>query len=71
MPAILSSFSVHSGFRIRAFHRLEQWNEFVHKIVKPRRIEHLPSNAILMIFWLSFFNALSPRIVGFHDTCEF
>ena len=41
----------------------------MHKIVMTERIDCLPSNAILMIFWLSFIHAHSRRVVIFEDAC--
>ena len=62
-------FFAHSGFYIQYFHCLVHGNELVHNTAMTQRIESLPSSAIFMVFWLSFSNALSRRIVGFHDTC--
>ena len=70
MQAIVQYFPTQafaSGIFIVFGHR----HELVHKIVKIRRIEPLPSNAIFMIFWSSLSQALSRRFVGFDDAGVF
>ena len=51
-------------------HCLGQRNKLV-QMIENDSIEHLPSNAIIMIFQLTLSNVLSRGFVGFRETCVF
>ena len=59
-------FLVHCCFRIRNFHRLEQWNKLVHQIVMTHRIIAFACDVVFVFCRLKRFRSLPCGIMRFH-----